>query len=62
MAASLFDAYEDYKRLREREAAEREAVERAVLEAGEHGVRRPSDDRPQAHAPESPSDIAQYQA
>lgn len=33
----LFDAYEDYKRLREHEAAEREAVERAVLEAGEHG-------------------------
>ena len=33
----LFDAYEDYKRLREHETAEREAIERAVLEAGEHG-------------------------
>ena len=33
----VFDAYEDYKRLREREATEREAVERAVLEAVEHG-------------------------
>jgi hypothetical protein len=40
----LFDAYEDYKRLREHETAEREAVERAVLEAGEHGEGSGDDD------------------
>ena len=38
----VFDAYEDYKKVRareaaEREAAEREAAERAALETAEHG-------------------------
>jgi hypothetical protein len=33
----VFDAWEDYKRMREREAALREAAEREALEADEHG-------------------------
>jgi hypothetical protein len=45
----VFDAYEDYKRLRERETAEREAVESAVLEAGEHGEGSGDDDEDDEH-------------
>jgi hypothetical protein len=34
----VFDAWEDYKRLREREAADREAAERIALAVAEDGV------------------------
>jgi hypothetical protein len=40
----LFEAWEDYKRTRERAAAEREVWEREALEAAEPGERSHDDD------------------
>jgi hypothetical protein len=33
----LFDAWEDYKRMREREAADRDAADRVAMAVAEHG-------------------------